>query len=136
VSVANHDYWQAYIRDIADRMALKDWTILLSDEPADEESEATTFLTNGRKVAKVYLSSKWEGRTPEEQRHTVVHEMVHPHLYPLTNMGEDDIEPLIGKAAHTLWQASFRRELEYAVDGLADAIAPLMPLPEPPKDKQ
>ena len=137
MSVANHDYWQAYIRDMADRMALKDWCVTLTHlAPDNEDAAAQTKTTYGRKRADISLMREWETNTPEQQRQYLTHEVIHLHVDVLLCMGEDDLEPLIGKAAQELWQAVYRRQLEYAVDGLADAIAPLMPLPEVPKDKK
>ena len=55
-----------------------------------------------------------------DQRHTLTHELLHCHLGPMVRLLE----------ANDDMTQSVQLAMEYCVDGLADAIAPL--LPEPP----
>lgn len=113
-----------YVRDLADRLRLRDWTVVVKDdEPEDKDSHASIHCVYGRKRALLRLSDDFLGDDPEDQRHTVVHELLHCHLddaywYAIDRIG--------GDAAA---RQAFDRFAEKAVDGLADAIAPLMPTP-------
>ena len=117
--------WVPYIRDIADRLRLRDWTVRVKDDgPEGRDDHASVQCVYGRKLANIRLSDEFLGDDPEEQRHTVVHELLHCHLVDgwwyahgrLDDAGRD----------------AFTRFMEKGIDGLADAIAPLMPLPAVP----
>jgi hypothetical protein len=126
-----HDYWQRYVRDLADRMRLRDWHITVTTDPPDKENAAAQVVcTYGRKIAELRLSKEWAGYTPTEQRHYMTHELVHCHLDVPWAMVIDDMKGVIGNQAHEVLVWPFARAMEYAVDGLAEVIAPSMPLPE------
>lgn len=111
----------AYLRALADALRLRDWTIRLSDEPAGPGDSADVACPYGRKLATVRLGESFLDDAPEEQRHTLTHELIHCHLMPAWEVACEGLEPAA--------VAVFRRLAEYGVDGLADAVAPLMPLP-------
>ena len=48
------------------------------------------------------------------------------------DMMRDDLDTLLGKPADTIFWKSWRRQLEYAIDATAAAIAKHMPLIEWP----
>ncbi len=109
-----------YVRVLADRLSLRDWTILVKDEaPDDGTALAAAYLPYGRKRVQIYLSEDFLKADEAAQRQTVVHELLHCHFDVLERMVVDT--PDMKKAA--------RLCLELAVDSLADAIAPLLPLP-------
>ena len=127
---AEREHWQAYIRQIADRMHLKDWRVELRQRPPENKDAAAEVLcTYGRKLAYIYFAQDWADIEAEKQRHFVVHELVHLHLQTVRDMVEQDMKGVLGNQAHEVLLWPFKRALEYGVDGLADAIAPLMPLP-------
>ena len=118
---------------MADEMELRDWTIVLSDKPAPEDALGYVKVTYGRKLATIDLTPDFRDCDLEEQRHTVVHELVHCHLEPATNMVLNDLEEPLGKQADQIFWEGFKRQNEYAVDALASAIAKHMPLIDWPK---
>lgn len=112
-----------YIRDLADRLRLRDWTINLSDEGTDRANVvALICVADQRKYADLYLSDDFLDKSPEEQRHCVVHELLHAHFGWASNWAREAIPE--GPA-----REMYDRLHEIGVDGLADAIAPLTPLP-------
>jgi hypothetical protein len=122
-----------YVRWVADVVELRDWTIVIAhDPPADDDIYAHVAPTDGRKIATVRFCAGFRDLEPDKQRMVVVHELVHLHLAPLQFQCEDDLHPLWGKAVDTVFFASFRRNIEYAVDGITHAIAKHMPLIEWP----
>lgn len=125
-----------YVREIADRLLLRDWTINVSDDPADELEEGIddprcgTFSgTLGRRAANVWINRGWwDEATPEERRQTVVHELVHAHEHGAREVVINAVSGYKRRHAEILL-AIFDAQSEYAVDALADVIAPSMPLP-------
>jgi hypothetical protein len=112
--------WAPYVRDVADRLALKDWRVVVADDvPTDRDCLASVYCCEGRKIATIRFNDSFLEDTRDRQRHIVVHELVHAHLAAYVRAVEkktndDDVLALLH---------------EYATDSLADAIAPLVPLP-------
>lgn len=111
-----------YFRRLADLMALRDWTILVSDDPPSTDGLASVAPTFGRKLATIRLSEPFLAGTPEEQRHVCVHELIHCHLDPAWEIATDAMPGAV--------EPAFRRMAEYATDGLAEALARHLPLPD------
>lgn len=126
---SQHRAAERYIRRIADELRLRDWTVLLDPEPSSEGTSATVTPIYGRRRAIVYLSADFLETSAEEQRHTVAHELIHLHLEPCSATILNDLQAPLGENADTILERVYMRHLEYAVDGLADAVAPMLPLP-------
>jgi len=70
--------WLPYVRLIADKIALKDWTVQISEsQPADRGAMASVNPCEGRKWGTIFLADGHFGESREEQRHTIVHELLH-----------------------------------------------------------
>lgn len=113
----------AYLRRLADHLHLSDWGVRIDDAgPRDPDDHCTITPIYGRKLAAVRLSEEFLDEPPDSQRQSLTHELIHCHLQPAWEIARHHLpdESLAG----------FRLMLEYAVDGLADAIAPHMPLME------
>lgn len=117
-----------YIRRIADEMALRDWTFSVLSEPAEADESAHIDITYGRKHALIRVAHDFVEFRPAAQRHSIVHELVHCHLEPACSIFQNEVQDALGFASGSLLWAGFKRNVEYGVDGLADAIAPLLPL--------
>lgn len=118
-----------YIRWIANRLGLRDWILTLMRQPSEDDCIASVNLTYGRKLAQIYVAWDILERDPAEIRETVIHELLHVHYEPAFNQAQNDLLHVMGDDTHSLFMAAFRRQVEYATDGLAAAIAPLFPLP-------
>jgi hypothetical protein len=113
--------WAPYVRKLADILHLRDWRVDVNEEsPADSNAWASCCPIEGRKCAEVRLSESFLNDEKIDQRQTITHELLHCHLGPMWRVIEAE-----GNAT-----AAAKLAMEYCVDGLADAIAPL--LPEPP----
>src|SRR5688572_8706081 len=122
--------WQAYVNEVAALLCLKDWTVELTDDhPNDTEGLAEIEPVDGRKYAVLRLCAHWHDRTPEKQRHSIVHELVHLHHVAATDIIRVDMPRHLSQQAYDILWGAFLRQVEYLVDGLADALAPFMPLP-------
>ena len=121
-----------YARCLADRMELRDWTVCVSDAPpANPNHEASAEAAYGQKFVTIALSERYLHLPEAEQRATMCHKLIHAHWGPVDHL----IRRLLPEREYEAYQLS----MEYAVEGLAQAIAPSMPLPsevaapKPPK---
>lgn len=115
--------FQPYVRSLADSIGLKDWKIQISEAPPpnSDSAEASTWTAYGQRRAEIYLSDRFLGSSSEEQRDTVVHELLHLHFAPMDGIVTDVVEAGPYKA--------YSRLFEYGIDAVAVAIAPRFLLP-------
>lgn len=119
--------FRRYVREVADRMGLKDWLFHIHDEPTESsEAAAEIYPTFGRKVATIHFSDRFLDDSPEAQREIVCHELIHCHFNAACQVA-DRLEEVLHEV--------FIMEIEYGVDGLASVIARGMPLPTAPERK-
>lgn len=122
-----------YVRWIANELELRDWTITIDDDPCDEAFAARVECTEGRKHATISFNERFTTYAPEDQRQTIVHELVHAHLAVCWRMVQTDLVNPLGHEGYGFFCDSYRRAQEYAVDAIADALAKHMPLIAWPK---
>lgn len=114
--------FSAYLRRIADILALRDWQAEITGESTgSDEDLALVSRTRGRKCARVDLGDCFLAETESEQRHTIVHELLHLHLTPTDFFLE-------GKLSKSDYEA-YQMLREYAIDGIADGVSHGFPLP-------
>lgn len=118
---SDRDWLANYLRDLADRMRLKDWAIEVQAEHAHDSTHAEVQCVDGRKLAKVRFARDWHEQTPEVLRHTCCHELVHCHF--AAAWAE------MSRRLKAKDFATFEMLVEYGIDGMADVIAPHLPLP-------
>jgi hypothetical protein len=118
---------ERYIRTTADEMGLRDWRISLSRKPADGSANAAIWLRTNHKEAVIYVAADFRDHAPDEQRCSIVHELIHCHLEPPTKLLTGDLRQHLGDSG-SLFIEAFINAIEYGVDGLATAIAPRLPL--------
>ncbi|MCL5292552.1 MAG: hypothetical protein M1548_08515 [Actinobacteria bacterium] len=121
----------SYVRQIADLLHLKDWRIRIEVDEAEDFDGfmAVVHPIEGRKRARLILCKEWLELSPEDQRHSIVHELVHCHLAGAGDIVRLDLLKNMSQSSYDIFYGGFKRQIEYAVDGLADAVAPLLPLP-------
>ncbi|MGE5610473.1 MAG: hypothetical protein ACM359_14580 [Bacillota bacterium] len=95
-------------------------------QPANEGSYADICCAEGRKAAAIRVCSEFFDLDENEQRHTIVHELIHAHLHRL-HAAVHDLDGILGDQQFRIFRDRFLESLEYAVDGLADAFAPHSP---------
>lgn len=114
--------FQPYFRAIFDRLGLKDWEVVIEDDPPENpDAFANVECVYGRKLAHVSLSRNYLRSSEEKQRHGATHEALHCH--------HTMADQIVGKLANDGEYAYYRLAHEYGIDGVAVAVAPLMPLP-------
>lgn len=124
-----------YIRWVANELGLHDWTIHVMHEPAESNKSGNIHCTDGAREC--FISFAWNFRSlpAEEQRETVVHELLHAQHATCWHMVQSDLAEALGKPTYYVFCDSYRRAMEYSVDALAKAIAPRFPLIDWPKRK-
>lgn len=127
-------YWQGYLRQLADLLHLRDWDVRLQEVPCADHLQASVELIYGRKVARVWLCHDWDGLDAHLQRQTMIHELLHLHINPIKHVYEG-IQRDRSKGWLALGYTALVEQLEYAVDGIATAIADHYPLPPRAKEK-
>lgn len=126
---ARHAAYSAYLQDLARRLLVGEWGISLSRGECDDgRDRATISLHHAKDEAVVRVHEDFFGRSPEGQRQTLVHELLHVQTARLcrvvTRLAEEIDNPAAAYAAKC-----HDEEEEIVVDRLARAIAPLLPLP-------
>ncbi len=122
---------EAYIHHLAALLRLADWRIRLATEPAADGQNAQAYQPFDARRTYIRVRDGWLDMEPEEQRDTIVHELLHLHLAEMSGMINDDTGELLDKAAYHILHEQYRLAEERAVDTLAGAIAPLLPLWDP-----
>lgn len=131
-----------YVYELQKRLRLADWNIYFVDEPsepsefAQAKSAASMSTVYGRKVAHLRVGPDWNTFSPEVKRHTLTHELIHLHWDEADNVIFFTVRKQLAPAAWEVVEGEFNRQMERAVDGLADVLAPLMPMPPEPNQKK
>lgn len=122
-----------YLGTIAPMLSLRDWTIKLNKEPADDEDVlAHCHVTDGRRHIQIWLSKDFASEDPSVIRQTLVHELLHAHLDVFMATAQKTLRNPLGQVTYSVVEAVIRRDTELVVDTLADAVASLLPEFVPP----
>lgn len=126
-----------YVRWVANELNLRDYTIHLEYAAEVEYMRGGAgaghcSCIDGAREATITFGVFFRGLSPEEQRETVVHELLHVHHDPCWRMVQTDLSEPLGKVAYYVFCDSYRRSMEFMVDGIAKAVAPKLPLIEWP----
>lgn len=129
-----HQLIAEYVRDLANRMELRDYSLLVSiaeeDRPDDEERNACAIFTIGRRYVFIWFDPNYVARaTPQELRQTAVHELIHCHFQPAREVAINAVVAAFKKPGRTALLGTYENAQEYGVDAIAEALAPFMPLP-------
>jgi hypothetical protein len=119
-SITRRQRWAPYVRHLADVLRLRDWRVdVLEELPGGSDAIASCAPVAGRKYAVIRLAESFLTDPTEDQRHTLTHELLHCHFAPMMRLLE----------ATDSFGVAEKLAMEYFVDGMADAIAPLLPMP-------
>jgi hypothetical protein len=110
-----------YVREIADKMGLKDWGVTLGDDYPEEGANASASFSGGRKYVVIRFKKKFYKESLEDLRETVCHELIHCHFAFLDMPLENSLGPVA--------KAFAIEALEYGIDALCEVVALAMPLP-------
>ncbi len=131
------DQLAQYLKDLSLLMKLTDWDIRVDwSKKADNENLAEIIATYGQKRAILRLGKAFLKDTAGDQRHTLVHELVHCHISNIMDLVWATHDQVLTNKQSKMLEPSFELSMETTVDGIADAVAPMMPLPPWAKKRQ
>lgn len=129
----------AYIRTLADGMRLGAWDIEVADrEPEEDDAVLSTDPDLSHHWAPIFvrvnpthkLTTVFWDETPSEQRHDLVHELIHIVQADMWLWVHDGSwRHQLSQREFALVEEVFRERMESATDFLARLIAPTLPLP-------
>lgn len=118
-----------YVIDRAQELGLRDWRIEVERQGrTGERVLAHAEVTYGRRCITITLGELFWEESAEDQRDTVVHELLHAHLdgpaAVVRDMGQQ-----LGDFISSVLEDNHKRQTELACDAIATAIARHFPLP-------
>ncbi len=117
----------AYVAYLCELLEIREWRITLANDPPDNlDAAAEIKCTYGRKVASIKLCREFFSLAPDEQRHVIIHELIHVLTDGLDNVIENGVDTLIGKPAFTVLHEAWNVQLEYLTDHLAYVVEDLI----------
>ena len=129
-----------YVNSMKKMLHLSDWVIVMQNEPCSSDCLAETDVITGQHLAKMYLSKTYTKDTPENLRATIIHELLHCHLSPISELSVEILKPLADELGGSRVIKSAINGIEYeterSIDAISEAIAPFFPLPNMPKKKK
>ena len=129
VNDAQHTAYQNYIRDLTDRLLLKDWEFELKREWADDDAYAEVSVSRDEDHFSIHITEGFAGYPPVQRREWLVHEILHAHTARAEQQIERLEELLSVNEAVKLAKQAFDDEMEIVVQRLARIIGARMPLP-------
>lgn len=127
-SKANRKIITAYVSDIAARLGLRDWDIRIDFDTSAGECCAAIKPWSNQRRATLLLGDEFATFSLADQRDTIVHELVHCHLYALHEVVETAHKAVLEPQAAKYADAVVNCAIESATDALAGALAASMPL--------
>lgn len=119
----------AYLRVMADAMALKDWAIHLQRKtPENPNHQAAVQSVYGRRHANIWVDSAFFDDSPEEQRQTITHELLHLHINPIKHALQN-AKTNLGDHTYGVVEGMMDDATEFAVDDISAVLALGLPLP-------
>lgn len=117
-----------YVARTAKQMGLRDWEIFVSDdEPSQPNWIAECVNLPGSRVATLRFRSTFRECEDLWQRATVIHELLHCVHAQTQDLVDVHLASVAEEDVHTIFNAAYRQANEYAIDGLAVALAPMFP---------
>lgn len=118
----------AYVVELQPLMRLSHWHIEVPDVEPETDAWADVVRLQHAQDAVIRLSDQHFDNTPEQQRETIVHELLHCHLRDLIGVPQM-IKQEISLPLFAALGDRISHEEECLVDALAQLLAPLLPLP-------
>lgn len=128
--MTDDDYalWAEYMHHIKEQMRVRDWVFDLVNEPSPD-AMADIWLQDSHQYGRIRLDADWGCKSPEDQRETVVHELLHPHFAAANELIRQNLlDAYSAREGERIWR-DYMTLHETAIAGVASVIAPFMPLP-------
>lgn len=127
-------YVETYLKNLQKILRLQDWKIAVDWKKFvdDDDAFATNTPLGHTKRSVIHLSNMFLGLNNEDQAQTLIHELLHCHLFALDNLASDTVEALGSKSTGKVFEVALEATLECTTDTLADVLLPFVPIFELP----
>jgi hypothetical protein len=119
---------ETYVAACLPVLNLGNWKVTILTDVAPEDRYADIEPNDQAQTANLRVGNLFWAQKPDEQRLTIVHELIHLHLCRL-DQTVDRLEPVLGSAAWAPWAAVYEDVYERATDAIAEILAPQVDLP-------
>ena len=119
---------EAYVAACLPVLNLANWKVTILTDVAPEDRYADIEPNDQAQTASLRVGNLFWTQKPDDQRLTIVHELLHLHLCRL-DQTVDRLEPVLGSAAWAPWAAVYEDVYERATDAIAEVLAPQVDLP-------
>lgn len=130
---------QRYVNKLKNMTGLSNWTIKVSAQPSSAGSLAETEVVYAQNLAVIQFHKDFRKDSPEDFRATVVHELLHCHFAPMSEVISDILQPEPddpkSKGIHKSVIAVIEYETERVIDGISESIGKWLPTPDMPKHR-
>lgn len=130
----------SYVQIVRRRMNLTEWRIDLNKKPCPSDSLGECDIVYGQHIATISLNKNYKKDKPEILRNTIVHELLHCYLAPVTEAASQVMEPfeddIHGRKIVQATTNAMEYQIERVIDRLSEIISPSMPLPKMPNKKK
>lgn len=130
----------SYVQIVRRKMNLTEWKIDLAKKPCPSDSLGECDIVYGQHIATISLNKGYKKEKPDVLRNTVVHELLHCYLAPVTEAASQVMEPfeedIHGRKIVQATANAIEYQIERVIDRLAEIISPSMPLPKMPNPKK
>jgi DNA polymerase II small subunit/DNA polymerase delta subunit B len=130
----------SYVQIVRRKINLTEWRIDLNDKPCPNDSLGECEIVYGQHLATISLNKDYKKEKPETLRNTIVHELLHCYMSPITESATQVMEPfeddIHGRKIVQSTINSIEYQIERVIDRLSEIISPTMPLPKIPTEKK
>jgi hypothetical protein len=119
---------EVYVAACLPVLNLGNWKVTILTDVAPEDRYADIEPNDQAQTANLRVGNLFWAQKPDEQRLTIVHELIHLHLCRL-DQTVDRLEPVLGSAAWAPWAAVYEDVYERATDAIAEILATQVDLP-------
>ncbi len=129
----------SYVQILKRKINLIEWKIDLNEKPCPNDSLGECDIVYGQHLATISLNKNYKKEKPEILRNTIVHELLHCYMSPITESATQVMEPfeedVHGRKIIQATINAMEYQTERIIDRLSDIVAPTMPLPKMPNKK-
>jgi hypothetical protein len=118
-----------WVRTCANTVGLSAWEIEVVREELPKNVIARCRVPRARQFGEVVVDDEFFDLTPEEQRATIVHELLHCHFAQITEVVEESLPVMLGKPAYHVFEVAHDLALERCLEATAVAFAEMLPVP-------
>lgn len=129
ITDAQHAAMESYLRELGDRLLLRDCVLDLSRQHAADGCWAAVIVSDVENQATFYLGKEFFAHDPEQQREYLTHEVLHVIVDRPARVVAQLAEQWSDNSACQFAKEAQRKEIEIVVNHLARLLAPMMPLP-------